>query len=135
MSQTGLLEQRSATGPGRTRLLWFVVPGVVVLAALGLFFTANNGTAAAMVVGDFAILLAALLAASSCALAARRGGANARAWALMAVAASIWTAGMAVWTYFGLAYNHAYPFPSLADAGFVGYSVPAAVALFSFKRP
>ena len=135
MSQTGLLEQRSATGTGRATLLWLVVPAVVVLAALGLFFNANNGTADAMVVGDFAILLAAVLAGRSCAHAARRGGVNARAWTLMAVAAYVWAAGMVIWTYFGLAYNHAYPFPSLADAGFVGYSVPAAIALFSFRRP
>lgn len=53
----------------------------------------------------------------------------------MSAAAYVWAVGMAEWTYFGLANNHAYPFPSLADVGFVGYSVPAAVALFSFKRP
>lgn len=135
MSQTGLLEQRPATGTGWARLLWFVVPAVVVLAVLGVFFTANNGTPAAMVAGDFAILVAALLAGRSCAHAARLGGVNARAWTLMAVATYVWAAGMAVWTYFGLAFNHAYPFPSLADAGFLGYSVPAAVALFSFQRP
>jgi PAS domain S-box-containing protein len=107
----------------------------VLLAVLGLYFNANNGTPDAMVVGDFAIFLAAALAGRSCAHAARRGGVNARAWTLMAVAAYVWAAGMLIWTYFGLAYNHAYPFPSLADVGFVGYSVPAAIALFSFKRP
>ena len=135
MSQTGLLEQRSAAGTGRATLLWLVGPVVVVLTVLGLFFNANNGTPDAMVVGDFAIFLAAALAGRSCAHAARRGGGNARAWTLMAVAAYVWAAGMLIWTYFGLAYNHAYPFPSLADVGFVGYSVPAAIALFSFKRP
>lgn len=135
MSQTGLLEQRSANGMGTARLLWIVVPAVVVLAVLGLFFSANNGTPTAIVAGDLSILVAAILAGRSCAHAARRGGVNARAWTLMSVAAYVWAAGMLVWTYFGLANNHVYPFPSLADALFLAYSVPAAIALFSFKRP
>jgi signal transduction histidine kinase/CheY-like chemotaxis protein len=110
----------------------FVVTAVV-LAALGLFFAANSGSPAALVTGDFVILAAALLAGASCALAARRGGPNARAWALMAGAAFIWAAGMAVYASYGLANNHVYPFPSLADALFIGYSVPAVAALFAFK--
>ncbi|QHK22476.1 response regulator [Pseudarthrobacter psychrotolerans] len=88
-----------------------------------------------MVAGDFSILVAALLAGFSCGRAALRGGVNARAWTLMSVAAYVWAAGQAIWTYFGLTNDHAYPFPSLADALFISYSVPAVVALFSFKRP
>lgn len=135
MSQTGLLEQRSATGRSRAKLAWLIVPAVVVLAVLGLYFAANNGTPTAIVAGDLSILAAAILAGRSCAHVARRGGVNARAWTLMSVAAYVWAAGMLVWTYFGLANNHVYPFPSLADALFLAYSVPAAIALFSFKRP
>ncbi|HJV98617.1 MAG TPA: response regulator [Arthrobacter sp.] len=135
MSQTGLLEQRPATGTSKATLVWLIACGAVVLAVLGLFFAANSGTPAAVVAGDFSILLAAMLAGRSCAAAARRGGVNARAWTLMSVAAYVWAAGMAVWTYYGLANNHEYPFPSLADALFLAYSVPAAVALFSFRRP
>lgn len=135
MSQTGLLKQRPAMVRSAATLGWLVVLPAVVLAVLGLFLTSNSGTPAAMVAGDFAILLAALLAGFSCGRAALRGGGNTRAWTLMSVAAYVWAAGMALWTYYGLAYDHVYPFPSLADAGFVGYSVPAAVALFSFKRP
>ena len=129
MSQTGLLEQRPATGTSKATLVWLIALGAVVLAVLGLFFAANSGTPAAVVAGDFSILMAAILAGRSCAGAARRGGVNARAWTLMSVAAYVWAAGMPVWTYFGLANNHVYPFPSLADALFLGYSVPAAVAL------
>ncbi len=135
MPQKGLLEHRPATGGSMAKLGWLMVPGAVVLGVLGLFFSANSGTAVAIVAGDFAILTAALLAGFSCGRAALRGGANARAWTLMSVAAYVWAAGMAVWTYFGLANNHVYPFPSLADALFLAYSVPAAIALFSFKRP
>jgi two-component system sensor histidine kinase/response regulator len=109
--------------------------GAVVLGVLGVYFAANTGTPTAVVAGDFAILVSAMLAGTSCAHAARLAGVNARAWTLMAVAAYVWAAGQAMWTYFGLANNHVYPFPSLADALFLAYSVPAAVALFSFKRP
>ena len=135
MSQTGLLEQRPTTGRSTAKLGWLIVLAAVVLVGLLLFFAANNGTPAAIVAGDFSILAAAMLAGRSCAAAARRGGVNARAWTLMSVAAYVWAAGMLVWTYYGLANNHVYPFPSLADALFLAYSVPAAVALFSFKRP
>ncbi|MDI3196164.1 response regulator [Pseudarthrobacter sp. AL07] len=135
MSQTGLVEQRPAIVMDRAKLGWLIVLAAVVVGMLGLFFAANSGTPAAMVAGDFSVLVAALLAGFSCGRAALRGGVNARAWTLMSVSAYVWAAGMALWTYFGLANNHAYPFPSLADVGFVGYSVPAAVALFSFKRP
>lgn len=135
MSQTGLLEHRPATGRRTAKLGWLIALGAVVMAVLGLYFAANSSTATAIVAGDFSILLAAILAGRSCAHAARRGGVNARAWTLMSVAAYVWAAGMLVWTYFGLTNNHVYPFPSLADALFLSYSVPAAIALFSFKRP
>lgn len=135
MSQTGLLEHRPAAGRSTAKLGWLIALGAVVMAVLGLYFAANSGTPAAIVAGDFSILVAAILAGRSCAHTARRGGVNARAWTLMSVAAYVWAAGMLVWTYFGLANNHVYPFPSLADALFLAYSVPAAIALFSFKRP
>lgn len=129
-------DQQGRLLPGRRRSR-FLVPGALVagaLAVLGVFFAANNGTPLALVTGDFLILAASLLAGGSCTRAARREGPNARAWALMAVAVFWWAAGMAVYTYYGLAYSHVYPFPSLADVGFIGYSLPAVVALFAFKR-
>ncbi|NUP59386.1 MAG: response regulator [Pseudarthrobacter sp.] len=99
-----------------------------------MFFATNSGSPVALVTGDFLILAASLVAAASCARAGARGGANAKAWTFMAAAAFVWAAGMAVYAFYGLANNHVYPFPSLADALFLGYSVPAVAALFSFKR-
>ncbi|WP_255482318.1 response regulator [Pseudarthrobacter sp. NBSH8] len=135
MSHTGLLEKRPAISRSTARLGWLIALGAVVLGVLGLYFAANSGTTTAVVAGDFAILIAAVLAGRSCASAAWRGGVNARAWTLMSVAAYVWAAGMAVWTYLGLTNDHVYPFPSLADALFLAHSVPAALALFSFRRP
>jgi two-component system sensor histidine kinase/response regulator len=134
VSQTGLLQQRPAIGSSKASLGWLILLATVVVAALGLYLAANSGTAMALVAGDFSILCAALLAGASCGRAALRGGENARAWGFMAAAAFIWAAGMALWTYYGLAHDHLYPFPSLADALFLAYSVPAVIALFSFKR-
>ncbi|WP_258868472.1 response regulator [Arthrobacter sp. RT-1] len=133
MSRTGLLEHRPAIGNGRVRLGLPALLTAVALASLALFFAANSGTPPALVTGDALILAASLLAGTSCARAAARGGVNARAWMFMSVAAFVWASGMALYTYYGLAYSHVYPFPSLADAGFIAYSVPAVAALFSFK--
>lgn len=133
MSQADLLEQSPATG-NRSRLGLIALLAAAGLAALALYFAANSGTSHALVTGDFLILAASLLAGASCARAARLGGVNARAWTFMSIAVFVWAAGMAVYAYYGLAFNHVYPFPSLADAGFIGYALPAVVALFSFKR-
>jgi two-component system sensor histidine kinase/response regulator len=138
VSQTGLLARRPgkrpAIGSSKASLGWLILLTAVVLAVLGLYLAANSGTPPALVAGDFSILVSALVAGFSCGRAALRGGVNARAWAFMAAAAYVWAAGMAVYTYYGLAYNHVYPFPSLADALFLAYSVPAAIALFAFQR-
>ncbi|MCU1568232.1 MAG: hybrid sensor histidine kinase/response regulator, partial [Pseudarthrobacter sp.] len=105
MSQTGLLQHRPAGSSNTLPVTLLAVLTAVVLAALGLFFAANSGTPAALVTGDFVILAASLLAGTSCGRAARRGGANARAWTFMAAAAFIWAAGMAVYAFYGLANN------------------------------
>lgn len=133
MSQNGLLEQRAAVAVSTTRLAVMIGFAAVFLAVLALYFALNSGTAPARVTGDFLILAAALTAGVSCSKASRRSE-NARAWSLMAVAAFTWAAGQALWTYFGLINNGTYPFPSMADALFLAYSIPAAAALFSFKR-
>ncbi|HEU4668096.1 MAG TPA: response regulator [Arthrobacter sp.] len=135
MSQTGLLQHRPTGRSHKALRAWLAfLTTAAVLGALGLFLAANSGTPAALVTGDFLILAVSLLAAASCIRAAMRGGANARAWTLMAAALLMWAAGMAVYASYGLANDHVYPFPSLADALFLGYSVPAVVALFAFKR-
>lgn len=134
MSQTGLPQRRSAGGSSMAPLKWPTLCTAAALASLGLFLAVNSGSPAALVTGDFLILAASLLAGASCTRAALRGGVNARAWTFMAVAAFLWAAGMALYAFYGLANNHVYPFPSLADALFIGYSVPAVAALFAFRR-
>ncbi|MHA7221257.1 hybrid sensor histidine kinase/response regulator [Arthrobacter sp. RHLT1-20] len=113
---------------------WLIAAACTAVAALAGFLAANAGTPLALTVANFAVLLAALVAVASCASAARRPGENARGWRFMTAATSLWATGQAVWTFFGLTQNNVYPFPSLADAAFLGYAVPAAIALFSFPR-
>ena len=134
MSQNVLQEPRRRIGRRGAGLAWLVGCAALFLGALALYFFWNNGTVQARVTGDFLILAAALMAGISCSRAARRGE-NARAWSLLALAAFTWAAGQALWTLFGLTNNNTYPFPSIADVLFLAYSVPAAAALFSFKRP
>lgn len=132
---SGLWKRRVSAGGGSAGLRWILPGGAALVAVLAVFFAVNNGLPHAMVVGDFAILASAIVAAISCGRAATTDTANRRAWGFMAAAAGTYAAGMAVWTFYGLTLRHAYPFPSLADAGFLGFYIPAAIALFSFKRP
>jgi two-component system, sensor histidine kinase and response regulator len=88
----------------------------------------------AQTVGDLTQLAAALLAVAGCVMAARRGGPERRAWAVLASALGVWASALTLWTWYGLTREHVYPFPSLADLGFVGYAVPAVAALLLFPR-
>ena len=128
---TGNGEVRNARGIG---WLWGMAAGAAALALVVAVVTADPGSATSQTIGDFGILLAALTAVGSCARAVLRRDAEARAWLWIGVAALIWSAAQGVWTAYGIATDHNYPFPSLADAGFVGYSVPAVVGLLSFPR-
>ncbi|MEA5456012.1 response regulator [Sinomonas sp. JGH33] len=115
-------------------LLWGIVAGALMLALVVGVVAADPGSDSSQTVGDFGILAAALAGTASCARAAARRGPEARAWLWIGLGALIWSAGQAIWTGYGLATDHNYPFPSLADAGFVGYSVPAVIGLLTFPR-
>ncbi|MDQ0029527.1 response regulator [Arthrobacter bambusae] len=116
-------------------LAWMVVAAAAAVVILAMILGANQGTSAAQSAGDLAILAAALLATVSCARAARRKDESSRAWWVMALATLVWTVGQSIWTIYGLTLDHDYPYPSVADAAFVGYSIPAAIGLYLFPRP
>ncbi|WP_120520641.1 hybrid sensor histidine kinase/response regulator [Arthrobacter celericrescens] len=115
-------------------LVWIAVSGVAV-SLLTAWFWQHPATGASQTLGDFAILCCALAAAASCAFAARRDKESARAWRFIGAGAFVWCSGMTVWTFYGLTLDHVYPFPSPADALFIGYAVPVAIGLFAFPRP
>jgi PAS domain S-box-containing protein len=113
--------------------LW--IAGAAVYAALVLcgVFVLHPGSGVAQTFGDVAIMLAAVIACVSCFSASRRRGPNARAWLFMCVATAVWASAQALWTFFGITLDHHYPFPSLADAGFIGYSIPVIIGLVAFQ--
>ncbi len=108
---------------------------VVFVASVTAFLAQHSGTSTAQTVGDLSIQLAVVVAAVSVAWAAHRASDERPAWTMMAVAATLWLTGNAFYTTYGLTRDHVYPFPSLADAGFIGYSVPLFVALVLFPQP
>ncbi|HET9051944.1 MAG TPA: hypothetical protein VFO60_09580, partial [Candidatus Dormibacteraeota bacterium] len=76
---------------------------------------------------DLGEMAAAFVGAIVCGAAAwRHAGRPRAAWALLGASAAAWGAGEAVWTWYDLAQHEQVPFPSLADAGFLG-AVPLAV--------
>ena len=107
---------------------------MVAVAVFAAFLVAKSGTPLATTVADIVLQFAAAAAAVSCFRAARRRDADARGWAVLGVAALTWGAGNAIWTVYGLTRDHVYPFPSVADLGFVGFGPIAAVALLCFPR-
>ncbi|HST82622.1 MAG TPA: response regulator [Kineosporiaceae bacterium] len=106
----------------------------LTLIGVSIVVLSSPRSARAQTVGDWTILAAALGAVWGCVSAARRGGPSARGWAVLAVAAAVWTAAQGVWTTYGFFRAHVYPFPSAADFGFIGYSLPATAALLLFPR-
>ncbi|MCU1598458.1 MAG: sensor histidine kinase [Glaciihabitans sp.] len=113
--------------------VWILGAAVYAVIALGGMLALNPGSTAAQTFGDFGDFLAVVIATFCCFRASRRGGPDARGWLFMGVATAVTAAANALWTFYGLTVDHHNPFPSLADAGFLGYSIPAAIALFSFR--
>ncbi|MDP8975371.1 MAG: EAL domain-containing protein [Actinomycetota bacterium] len=84
------------------------------------------------VVSDLSFVVFPVAAGWSCLRAAHRGGPGARAWRFMAAAVFTWAFGGAVWCFYELVLRRYSPFPTLAEVGYLGYSVPAVIALFAF---
>jgi diguanylate cyclase (GGDEF)-like protein/PAS domain S-box-containing protein len=136
-SLTSDLSAGGLFGVGQVRRTNLRVIGAGVLAelvGLTIIVVIQPRSGLAQTVGDLMQLAAALLAIGGCVRAARRGGPDSGAWAVLAGALGLWTSGLALWMSYGLTRDHVYPFPSLADIGFVGYALPAVAALLLFPR-
>lgn len=117
--------------PAEFRIL-AIVAGIPIVVVAGYLGTHEPSSSTSQLVGAFSQLVFALLATVACARAARRRGPFSRGWALMGMACLVWTLAMVTYTYYGITRNHDYPFPSLADVGFVGYALPAILGLLAF---
>src|SRR3954447_4787661 len=106
---------------------------VLVLAAAVLvaFLVATHllPAAAAAVASDLTQFLAAGAAAVTTAAHARRcaAGRLRAAWLLLALSCACWCGGQGYWAW--LSVRGQSPFPSLADAGFLGFAVLAVLAM------
>ena len=105
---------------------------VAVVLVVGCYLTAASGSDPAKLVGNVGQLLASALAALACFRASRRQALYARGWFLMGISAGIWSAAAGLWLIYGISRDNEYPFPSLADIGFLGYALPAGAALLAF---
>ncbi|SEI41501.1 PAS domain S-box-containing protein [Arthrobacter sp. yr096] len=112
----------------------FLIPVVFCLVLLAYGLASGPGTTTAQLAGDSAILLAALTALTTHAIAARRREDNTAGRWFIVAGLAVWSAGQTVWTINGITMDHQYPFPSLADIGFVWYALPTSIGLVLLLR-
>ena len=95
---------------------------------------ARPGHDATLDVSNVGLTLMALVAGAAC---LRRGssfsGRLRRAWRLLGASALSWGLGMVIWTWYESILGHEVPFPSAADAGFLGAVPLGAAALLTFS--
>jgi len=114
------------------------VVALLLTAAFGLWVTFHfGGITLSERIDDLGEAVVAFAAALVCGAAAlRHVGRSRRAWFLISASAFAWSIGEAVWSYYEVGLGRQVPFPSPADAGFLG-AVPLAaggIVLFSAAR-
>jgi PAS domain S-box-containing protein len=114
------------------------VAAATLAALISILFTCWTafrwfGDQATIDMDDVGEAVAAFIAVASCGFAAvRNTGRTRMAWTFFALSALSWGLGEVVWTIYQVGLGVAVPFPSAADAGFLG-AVPLAVAgVFAF---
>jgi two-component system, sensor histidine kinase and response regulator len=127
-------------GGARDRKVFFFAAAfavVTVVAFVAWIELRIGGDSVTIAVDDIAEFVAAFIAAAACAMAARRTSGRQRlGWTLLSVSAATWGAGEVVWSVYEIG-TGSVPYPSIADAGFLG-AIPLAaagiVAFFSTPR-
>jgi len=91
-----------------------------------------GGDAVTIAVNDIGEFMAAFLAAAGCGLAARQTSGRQRlGWTLLSASAATWGAGQVVWSVYEVGIGTV-PYPSAADAGFLGAIPLAAAGILAF---
>ena len=120
-----------STATALSRRWWGLAACATALLVAGFVacvLTGVGGTVVTNWLDDLAETAAALIAAAAAAMAASRHRGRLRTgWALMGASALCWGLGQAAWDWYQLAAGVQVPFPSLADAGYLG-AVPLAIA-------
>ena len=118
----------------------FAIAAVLaVLASIGLAVEIQFqplGGSVTTALDDVGEALAAFVAAGASGLAARGAAKRLRlGWTLMAISATSWAIGEAIWSIYEVGLHIAVPYPSPADAGFL-LAVPFAfAAVIAFWKP
>jgi PAS domain S-box-containing protein len=129
---------RAPWGGARDRKVFFWAAAATVVVVVGFVAWVElriGGDRGVTVFDDIGEGVAAFAAAVLCGLAARRTvGRQRLGWSLLAASAATWCAGEIVWSVYEVGMGVSVPFPSAADAGFIG-AMPLAVAgvLFFFS--
>ncbi|MEO6795540.1 MAG: hypothetical protein ABI401_04325, partial [Candidatus Dormibacter sp.] len=122
------------------RLFAFALLGAALFTLVfGLWVTFRiGGVTLTEAIDDIGEAAVAFLAAGLCALAARRHQGRIRlAWALMTASTLSWAVGESIWSYYEVGLHQQIPYPSLADAGYLGGEplAIAAIILFAAANP
>ena len=122
---------------GRNVFLWAAAATVaIVVCFVAWMVFLIGGERATIAVDDIGEAVAALAAAICCVWAAMRNSGRQRVgWALLAASAATWGAGEVVWSVYEVGLGIDVPFPSAADAGFLGAIPLAALGILAFYSP
>jgi len=108
-----------------------LMAAAVVVLVVWLSFQ-PGGTGPARLVSNLSLLGGSLLAAWACLQRGRRANTSRRAWLLTGLSALLWSAAQTIWSFSELVLGQALPYPSFADALYLGSAAVGMVALFTF---
>jgi diguanylate cyclase (GGDEF)-like protein/PAS domain S-box-containing protein len=120
--------QRSPTALETRYILACGVATSITAAWAALLVLHVGGESTSRMISNVGLVCAAFAGAIGCLLAASRGDAHRRTWIFLACASISWGLGQLIWTAYD-SYGEEVPFPSYADAGYLGLAPLAAIGL------
>jgi PAS domain S-box-containing protein len=130
---------RAPWSGARDKKVFFWAAAATVLVVVGFVAWVElkiGGDRGTIAFDDISEGVAALIAAISCALAAGRNSGHPRlGWILLSASAATWCAGEIVWSVYEVGLGVSVPYPSAADAGFLGAIPLAAAGVLAFFSP
>jgi PAS domain S-box-containing protein len=130
---------RAPWSGARDKKVFFWAAAATVFAVVGFVAWVElkvGGDRGIIAFDDITEGVAALVAAILCAFAAsRNSGAPRLGWILLSASAATWCAGEIVWSVYEVGLGVSVPYPSAADAGFLGAIPLAAAGVLAFFSP
>jgi two-component system sensor histidine kinase/response regulator len=130
---------RAPWGGARDDKVFFWAAAATILVVVGFVAWVElkiGGDRGIIAFDDISEGVAALVAAVLSAIAARRNSGRPRlGWILLSASAATWCAGEIVWSAYEVGMGVSVPYPSAADAGFLGAIPLAAAGILAFFSP